>query len=161
MENNTGYYYSYTFPIGQTYICNDNIGITQICLKQNSRISNLYVEKETEIIKKAYVQLQEYFNGKRKQFDLPLNLQGTEFQIQVWNELMKISYGQTCSYKEIAQNVQCPKGSRAVGMANNQNNIMIVIPCHRVIGSNGNLVGYAGGIGVKKYLLDLEKDNKE
>lgn len=110
----------------------------------------------TEITEKAYKQFQEYFSGIRKSFDLPIQMNGTIFQKKVWNELLKIPYGQTRSYKQIAQNIGNPKAVRAVGMANNKNPLPIIIPCHRVIGSSGKLVGYAGGLNIKKKLLDLE-----
>ena len=105
----------------------------------------------------AIEQLNEYFTGKRKDFDLPLAPSGTHFQQKVWAQLQKIPYGQTRSYKDIAQAVGSPKGFRAVGMANNKNPIAIVIPCHRVIGADGSLVGYGGGLDMKQSLLDLEK----
>lgn len=111
---------------------------------------------ETPLIKKAYEQLDEYFKGLRKNFDLPLLLDGSEFQIKVWKALMTIDYGKTATYGDIAKFIGSPKASRAVGGANNKNKIAIIIPCHRVIGSNGTLTGYAGGLGIKKYLLDLE-----
>lgn len=111
---------------------------------------------ETPLIKKAYEQLDEYFKGLRKNFDLPLLLDGSEFQIKVWKALMTIDYGKTATYGDIAKLIGSPKASRAVGGANNKNKIAIIIPCHRVIGSNGTLTGYAGGLGIKKYLLDLE-----
>lgn len=104
-------------------------------------------------------QLQEYFCGKRKIFDLPIAPNGTEFQLKVWDALCQIPYGETRSYKDIAEFVGNPKASRAVGGANNKNPIMIIIPCHRVIGSDGSLIGYAGGMDVKKKLLMLEKSN--
>ncbi len=101
-------------------------------------------------------QLSEYFQGKRKKFDLPLVIQGTDFQIQVWNELLKIPYAQTISYGEQAEKIGDKNKARAVGMANGQNPIPIIIPCHRVIGSNGHLVGFGGGLDKKAYLLKLE-----
>ena len=101
-------------------------------------------------------QLQEYFAGKRQNFDLPLSPQGTEFQCQVWRQLQTIPYGQTCSYSELAQAIQRPKAVRAVGAANGQNPIPVIIPCHRVIGSNGKLTGFGGGLDVKEHLLQLE-----
>ena len=104
----------------------------------------------------AIEQLNEYFTGKREEFDLPLAPSGTPFQQKVWAELKKIPYGQTRSYKDIAHAVGSDNAYRAVGMANNKNPIAIVIPCHRVIGSDGSLTGYAGGIDIKKSLLDLE-----
>lgn len=117
-----------------------------------------YTEKETPLIKKAYTQLCEYLDGKRQSFDLPLAPCGTEFQKRAWHSLTKIPYGKTWSYKELATDAGNPKASRAVGMANNKNPISIFIPCHRVIGSDGELVGYGGGLDVKKKLLALETD---
>jgi methylated-DNA-[protein]-cysteine S-methyltransferase len=99
----------------------------------------------------------EYFEGKRLSFDLPLKMEGTEFQLKVWNELLQIPFGETRSYKEIAVAVGNPLGSRAIGNANNKNKISIIVPCHRVIGANGKLVGYEGGLDVKEKLLNLEK----
>jgi len=107
----------------------------------------------------AKKQLNAYFKGERKQFDLELNPKGTGFQKQVWKELVKIPYGTTLSYGELAQRIGNPKASRAVGMANGKNPISIIIPCHRVIGATGSLTGFGGGIKVKQYLLDLESRN--
>ncbi|ARK29096.1 methylated-DNA--[protein]-cysteine S-methyltransferase [Halalkalibacter krulwichiae] len=101
-------------------------------------------------------QLQQYFSGERTRFSVPLDLCGTEFQKKVWNTLSEIEYGETKSYKEIAQKVGAPKAVRAIGGANNQNPVPIIIPCHRVIGSNGNMVGYGGGLDKKELLLSLE-----
>ncbi len=112
---------------------------------------------ETPLLKKASNQLQEYFSGKRKLFDLPLSPQGTEFQQRVWNALQEIPYGKTCSYKDIAKNIGNIKACRAVGMANNKNPLPIFIPCHRVVGANGKLVGYGGGLDIKEKLLEIEK----
>ena len=110
-------------------------------------------------MKKCIVQLEEYFDGKRKEFDLKLILNGTEFQKSVWHKLMEIPYGKTVSYKDVAIAIGKPNACRAVGGANNKNKIWIVIPCHRVIGSNGDLVGYGGQIWRKESLLKLEKEN--
>lgn len=101
-------------------------------------------------------QLRAYFNGKLRRFDLPLDPQGTPFQLRVWKELQKIPYGETQSYLQIAQAIGKPTGSRAVGMANGRNPIPIVIPCHRVIGASGKLVGFGGGLPTKQRLLLLE-----
>ena len=109
------------------------------------------------MLAKVAMQLDEYFRGARKNFDLPLNPAGTEFQRKVWDALLAIPYGETRTYREIAEAAGCPKGFRAVGMANNKNPIAIIIPCHRVIGSNGKLVGYASGLGRKEALLALER----
>lgn len=113
----------------------------------------------TELLSMATIQLDEYFQGKRTPFSLPFKLTGTPFQLAVWKELQNIPYGQTTSYKEIAQKINKPKAYRAVGMANNKNPLPIIIPCHRVIGSNGKLIGYAGGLKLKNYLLELEKSH--
>lgn len=113
----------------------------------------------TELLSMATIQLDEYFQGKRTVFSLPFKLTGTPFQLAVWKELQNIPYGQTTSYKEIAQKINKPKAYRAVGMANNKNPLPIIIPCHRVIGSNGKLIGYAGGLNLKNYLLELEKSH--
>lgn len=113
--------------------------------------------QETDVIRNAARQLTEYFAGQRKTFDLILAPEGSAFQQSVWQVLQKIPYGTTSSYKDIARQIGQPKACRAVGMANNKNPIAIIIPCHRVIGSNGKLVGYAGGLSVKETLLKLEE----
>ena len=115
------------------------------------------MEQETPLIKEAYRQLSEYLKGERKGFDLPLLIKGTTFQQQVWKALLEIPYGETRSYKQIAVAIGNPKAVRAVGMANNRNPLLIVVPCHRVIGANGKLVGYGAGIEKKEFLLKLEK----
>ena len=114
------------------------------------------MEKETPLIRKAYSQLTEYLQGERKTFDLSILLRGTPFQQQVWKALCEIPYGETRSYKQIAEAIGNPKSVRAVGMANNRNPLLIVVPCHRVIGANGKLVGYGAGIEKKEFLLRLE-----
>lgn len=126
---------------------------------ENIKKSSNYIIKETTLIKKAASQLFEYLNEKRRDFNLPLLKEGTDFQISVWNELLKIPYGETRSYKDIAIAINNEKAVRAVGMANNRNKIPIFIPCHRVIGSNKKLVGYGGGLEIKEFLLNLEKRN--
>lgn len=142
----------------KTSICNLTIQETD---SKISAISFNEVEgltEETELIKETYKQLCEYFEGKRKVFDIPLLIKGTDFQMKVWKSLQQIPYGETVSYGEIAKSIGNPKGSRAVGNANNKNKIAIIIPCHRVIGTNGNLTGYAGGLDVKKQLLSIENN---
>ena len=106
-------------------------------------------------------QLEAYFKGELTRFDLELNVQGTDFQKTVWQELVRIPYGETISYGELAKRIKNPNASRAVGMANGKNPISIIIPCHRVIGKDGSLTGFGGGLEVKKKLLDLEKRNKK
>lgn len=114
------------------------------------------IEQETALIKEVYQQLSEYLKGERQMFDLPLNPRGTDFQKRVWQALCDIPYGETRSYKQIAEAIGNPKAVRAVGMANNRNPITIVVPCHRVIGADGKLVGYGGGLEMKEFLLRLE-----
>jgi methylated-DNA-[protein]-cysteine S-methyltransferase len=109
------------------------------------------------IVEQAQSQLAEYFEGRRRAFSLPLDLRGTEFQVRVWQELCRIDYGTTISYRELAARIGRPAAVRAVGAANGANPISIVVPCHRVIGANGSLTGYGGGLPNKRYLLDLEQ----
>lgn len=144
----------YETEIGIIGIRENNKSITDIYFSKVDSNDNI---EETALIKECFKQLKEYFDGSRVKFDLPLEVKGTEFQKKVWNELLKIPYGQTKSYKDIAIAIENERASRAVGMANNKNPIPIIIPCHRVIGSNGKLVGYAGGVNVKEKLLNIEK----
>lgn len=118
-------------------------------------------DKRTDFTDLVYKEIMEYLNGERISFDFPYELEGTDFQKKVWKELTRIPYGETRTYKEIASAIGNKNASRAVGMANNKNPLMIVVPCHRVIGSDGKLVGYAGGIDMKKDLLDLESRVRE
>lgn len=112
-----------------------------------------------ELTRRVFAQLDEYFAGTRMTFDFAWQAHGTPFQQKVWAALCEIPYGETRSYKDIAEAIGCPKAFRAVGMANHANPIFIVIPCHRVIGSNGSLVGYGGGLEMKKALLELERSH--
>jgi methylated-DNA-[protein]-cysteine S-methyltransferase len=123
----------------------------------NKKISDDFKKTETPLIKNAALQLKEYFEGKTKIFDLPLSLNGTDFQLKVWKALQNLPYGETRSYGELAALAGNPRASRAIGMANNRNPIPVIIPCHRIIGSDGNLTGYAGGLELKQKLLELEK----
>ena len=151
------------FEIGELAICEENGKIVLVnVVKTKEDIEEMAknsIQKETSLIKNTKQQLDEYFAGKRKKFDIPIKLDGTDFQIKVWKELLKIPYGETCSYLDIAKCIGNPKASRAVGMANNKNKIIIIVPCHRVIGSNKKLVGYACGLDVKEKLLELERGN--
>jgi len=117
-----------------------------------------YVEEDTEVLKEARKQFTEYFDHKRQSFDIPLLMVGTDFQRSVWDGLMQIPFGMTASYLELAKNIGNEKAVRAVASANGANAISILIPCHRIIGSNGDLVGYAGGLPAKKKLLELESN---
>lgn len=144
----------YQTKLGLVAIQDDGNHITNLDVVSEGEFTGL---NESLLARKAAQQLYEYLDGKRSTFDLPLNPQGTEFQKSVWKALLDIPYGETRSYRQVAEAVGNPKACRAVGMANNRNPIMIFIPCHRVVGSDGSLVGYGGGLDMKKQLLDLEK----
>lgn len=116
--------------------------------------------KLTPLLADAVRQLDEYFAGARKEFDIPLLLHGSPFQLKVWKALQAIPYGEVVTYKDIANSIGNPKAVRAVGMANHCNPIAVIVPCHRVVGVGGKLVGYAGGVDIKRYLLNLEDQNK-
>jgi len=117
-----------------------------------------YIEESSAVIEKTIVQMKEYFVGERKVFSIPLLMVGTDFQRSVWEGLIKIPYGTTASYLELSKNIGNEKAVRAVASANGANSISIMIPCHRIIGSNGDLVGYAGGLPAKKKLLEIESN---
>lgn len=148
----------YETEIGKIGIGEENGAITDLLfgaaeLPEAKRQVNI---KESDIIKKAALQLYEYLEGKRKVFDLPVFAEGTVFQKLVWEALKTITYGETRSYKDIAIQIGKAKACRAVGMANNRNPLPIIVPCHRVIGAKGQLVGYGGGLDIKMKLLDIE-----
>jgi methylated-DNA-[protein]-cysteine S-methyltransferase len=158
----TRVYYDYLdTPIGRLLLVLDGQGLRHVHF-DNGRHA-LPLAKDWEhgpgALHEARVQLKAYFAGKLTAFDLPLAPQGTEFQQQVWLELLRIPYGATATYGEIARRVGDPTASRAVGAANGQNPLAIVVPCHRVIGADGTLTGYGGGLPVKRYLLDLEQQH--
>jgi O-6-methylguanine DNA methyltransferase len=140
--------------LGKVVVVENGTAVVQLYFGE--RISEDIRVDETPLLKRAHRQLEEYLSGKRKKFDLPLSPQGTDFQKKVWVALQKIPYGKKCSYKDIAIAVGNEKASRAVGGANHNNPIAIFIPCHRVISSNGDLAGYAGGVDLKEKLLELE-----
>ena len=150
-------YQIFDSPIGKLYIAEDGMGICRVMNIGTIRNDDPVRPKASPLLSEAVSQLTQYFAGERREFDLPLSLYGTEFQQKVWNALLEIPYGETDTYGGIAQKIGNPKACRAVGMANNKNPIMIIVPCHRVIGANGSLVGYGGGLDMKQYLLDLEK----
>lgn len=125
-------------------------------LRIERKLNAVFEEKSSDIIVRTRIQLNEYFWGRRTVFDIPLQLIGTEFQKYIWTSLLEIQYGQTCTYKDIALKVGCTKGIRAVAQAIGANGISIIIPCHRVIGSDHSLTGYAGGLPAKQALLELE-----
>lgn len=153
------YYKIINSPVGKLILIEENEKLTNLLYYKDINFSNLTL-KDTPLLLSTELQLKEYFEGKRKTFEIDLNLKGTDFQKKVWNELLKIPYGDVVSYKYIASKIGDDKASRAVGLANNKNPISIIIPCHRVIGSNKKLIGYAGGIMNKEILLNLEITNK-
>lgn len=145
-------------PLGFTKLVGDDEGISSVVVLNSE-------EKVTDIIpdclQDCAYQLQEYFEGKRQHFDLKLNPEGTNFQKQVWNELLNIPYGKTNSYLELSKRLGDVKAIRAVANANGKNPLWIIVPCHRVIGSDGSLTGYAGGLHRKQWLLEHESPNKQ
>ncbi|WP_026882048.1 methylated-DNA--[protein]-cysteine S-methyltransferase [Clostridium akagii] len=148
----TAYYES---PIGTIKIIGSDLGIEALEFLESKQEKNGKTNLNENMIL-CLKELDEYFTKHRKMFTVKLSINGTDFQRRVWDELLKIPYGEVKSYKDVANEIGNPKAVRAVGGANNKNKIPIIIPCHRVIGINGKLVGYAGGIDKKKYLLELE-----
>lgn len=155
------YWNTYETKIGTLIIVENENRISRIETVKTSEKYNNGEKIETPLIKEAHKQISEYLEGKRKEFTLPLLIKGTKFQEKVWNALLQIPYGETRTYGEIAKQIGNEKASRAVGGANHNNKVMIVVPCHRVIGSNKKLVGYAGGLDIKETLLKLEQQNKD
>ena len=155
---------SYTFqsPIGFLTICEQNNQLTQLYLNRPDEkiLKNRNFEYHSDFLYEVYHQLNEYFSGRRKAFELPVNGEGTVFQKAVWRELQKIPYGETRSYEDIAVTIGNKNAVRAIGQANGRNPIMIVVPCHRVIRKNGDISGFACGVEAKRYLLDLEREYK-
>ena len=150
MENPS---FCYDTRIGKIKISENGNGKITFVGVSDGKCSN---KSETPAIQKTAAQLNEYLNGSRKTFDVPIEPAGTEFQMRVWTELNKVPYGSTVTYGELAAKIGKPKAARAVGMAMNRNPIMIIQPCHRVIGSDGSLTGFAFGVDMKKDLLKLE-----
>lgn len=152
------YIYFYKFPTGRAGIAEDSGSVTGVYITPEISTAG-YTLKETPLISETAAQIWEYFRAERKTFTLPIALKGTAFQVKVWSALSEIPYGETRTYKDIAKQIGNEKACRAVGSANHNNPISIIVPCHRVVGING-LVGYGGGIEMKRYLLDLEATNK-
>lgn len=147
-------YAVYSFPYGQLKIGWQEDAVTLLARAEEPARE----EGRTPLTDLVFRQVTEYLEGKRRSFDFPYVLQGTEFQWRVWRALCEIPYGETRTYGEVAAAVGSPKAYRAVGMANHQNPILIAVPCHRVIGADGGLVGYASGLDMKEALLRLEKE---
>lgn len=143
-------------PIGRLLLTSDGTALTGLYMEpsRKAQCTDGWIEDVSVAPLSATVrQLTEYFEGTRREFDLPLRLQGTAFQQRVWRELTEIPYGQTWSYGQLADRIDKPRASRAVGLANGRNPISILVPCHRVIGADGSLTGYGGGIERKRWLL--------
>lgn len=151
----------YQTSIGKIAIAGDENYLTNVYFENEPISTEKYELRETENLRRAYLQLQEYLRGERQKFCLPLNPCGTSFYRSVWECLLEIPYGERKSYKEIAISLGKDKACRAVGSANNKNPLPIFIPCHRVVGSKGALIGYRGGLSIKEKLLELEKINKQ
>lgn len=150
------YYIKYVSPVADLYLVEEQGQLVEISYHHLKKKEEME-EKNTELLQEVKRQLEEYFSGRLQNFDLPLKPKGTDFQKQVWKALLTIPYGETKSYEDIAKQIGKEKAVRAVGGANHVNPISIVIPCHRVIGKNGNLTGYGGGLEVKEKLLELER----
>lgn len=152
--------------IGPILLAEENGALTEITLVDKDQktfragIQSESKEQETTILTETKRQLTEYLAGKRKQFDIPISMRGTSFQKKVWEQLLTIPYGETATYGEVAARIGNPRACRAVGMANHHNPIAIIVPCHRVIGADGRLTGYGGGLPIKEKLLALEKEHR-
>ena len=159
----THFYKTTKTPVGNLKLVASNQGLAAILWENDNpkRVSFAKLEenKTHPILLKCEKQLQEYFAGKRKSFDIDLDFTGTDFQKKVWQALLTIPFGETRSYRQIAIQIGNPKASRPVGAASGKNSIAIIAPCHRVIGSSGKLTGFAGGLEVKASLLELEKND--
>jgi len=151
-------------PVGRLRLIADDRALTGIWFEQGrdaARGAAGLIAARSPVLDRARVQLEEYFTGRRHEFDLPLDPRGTEFQRRVWQRLTLIPYGETTSYGALARELGDAKASRAVGLANGSNPIPIVIPCHRVIGADGSLTGFGGGLPIKQALLELERQHRQ
>lgn len=151
----------YKSPIGVIEIMGSEDGVNSILFVERDEVVNVVGDETTKVVADCFNQLDEYFKGERHVFTFPYHFEGTEFQKTVWNALTTISYANTGSYKDIAVSINNEKAVRAVGTANGKNKLSIVIPCHRIIGANGNLTGYAGGLWRKEWLLEHERSFKK
>ncbi len=146
----------YDTPIGALTVTETDGAVTAIAFGAETDADQ---NAETPLLRAAEAELRAYFAGTLREFSVPIRMVGSEFSMRVWAALREIPYGQTVSYGELAVRVGNPNAARAVGMANHKNPIPLIVPCHRVIGANGKPVGYAGGIGTKTFLLNLEREN--
>jgi methylated-DNA-[protein]-cysteine S-methyltransferase len=155
---NRTYYSWFQSPVGKLLLAGTKAGLMLVSFSSGTRTKSADADwhEDSAMFTDVVDQLKSYFAGERKAFDLPFVLEGTEFQKKVWTALQDIPYGETVSYKALAQRVGSPRAVRAVGAANGANPIPIIIPCHRVIGNDGSLTGFGGGLPLKKRLLELE-----
>jgi methylated-DNA-[protein]-cysteine S-methyltransferase len=147
----------YESPIGKMLIVASDKGVAEISFLSDSEEGRGVSGNAADLPETCLRQLDEYFSGKRKNFDLPLDLKGTPFQLSVWRVLLLIPFGDTWSYGKVAGQIGKPKASRAVGGANHRNPVSIIVPCHRVVGSGGDLTGYGGGLWRKEWLIEHER----
>ena len=164
MSHSTPNYQDMPSPIGRLRLIADGDALVGIWFEQGRDARKgdaTLVERNSPVLDRTRAQLEEYFRGERREFDLPLAPRGTEFQRRVWQRLRDIEYGTTRTYGALAQELGNPSASRAVGLANGSNPIPIVIPCHRVIGANGALTGFGGGLPIKSALLELERADRQ
>jgi len=155
---NQVYYTTFESPVGQLLLAGDSSALRSVSFESSRRAvppKPGWKHSESEFVQ-VIQQLRAYFGGELKEFDVSLSMEGTEFQLRVWNALRAIPYGETISYAQLAEKIGNPKAVRAVGLANGSNPIPIIVPCHRVIGSDGSLTGFGGGLSTKQKLLELE-----
>lgn len=161
------YYWRYETPIGDLLAAEEDGAVIRLCMAREGgnfpeeQGEGAAQEKETRVLKQVYQELTEYFQGRRRDFHTPVQLLGSSFQMDVWEALQRIPYGETRSYGQLAASIGKPRACRAVGGANHKNPVMILVPCHRVIGADGSLTGFGGGLDVKQQLLELERRFKE
>lgn len=146
---------TYDSPLGRMVMCCEDGGITDLCFEKDFHVIGLK-RGESPVFDQCKRELDRYFAGDLTEFTVPLNLKGTPFQMSVWDQLMKIPYGELVTYLDIAKGIGKPKAFRVVGVAIKSNRVLIIVPCHRVVGVNGQMTGYSAGIEIKKQLLDLE-----
>ncbi|MGD0825780.1 MAG: methylated-DNA--[protein]-cysteine S-methyltransferase [Terriglobales bacterium] len=156
------FYHRAPSPAGPLFLAASTKGLVRLEFEarvQKLNLSAIELQESKSILAPYLGELDEYFVGQRREFSLPLDLRGTDFQLACWRALLEIPYGETRSYRDIAQAIGHPRAYRAVGMSNNRNPVAIVVPCHRVIASSGSLCGYGGGLDLKRKLLDLEREH--
>ena len=154
------YYTSMSSPIGKLHLLATDQHLIELTFDKNwNPKSREFKKQSNKILEKTIRELQLYFDGKLKDFTIPVDFKGTDLQVKTWKALLTIPYGKTVSYSEQAKKIQRPKAVRFVGTTNGKNPISIIVPCHRVVGKNGSLTGYGGGLSIKDYLLKLEEQN--